>query len=234
MADFVDTIGRYGRGNIDLNNRIVVHNPDGSISTERSFSTNIDGLEVLLPTVINGVIVSEDEAIDYYFETGQYLGKFNTVEEAEEYAERLHERQDWYYNRRVQRSVYFEINGTDISKYIQAKGIKWTRNDIDSAKAGRNLAGTMNRGRVCMKVKLEVKLIPMKQYVATRKPVGELDVTDILNLINPEYVILHYADPLFGERSVKFYSNNVPATVCVEDSDGDLLWDEISFPLVER
>ena len=93
------TTGQYGRGNINLNNRQVVHNPDGSISTERSFSTNIDGMEVLLPTVINGRIVSEDEAIQHYFDNGEHLGKFQTVEEAEEYAEQLHNRQDWYYNR---------------------------------------------------------------------------------------------------------------------------------------
>ena len=95
-----DTTGRYGRGNIDLNNRKVVRNRDGSISTERSFSVNIDGKETLLPTVINGKIVSEDEAIDYYFQTGLHLGRFDTVEEAEDYAEKLHNRQDWYYNQR--------------------------------------------------------------------------------------------------------------------------------------
>ena len=96
--DYNDTIGRYGQGNIDLNNRIVVHNSDGSISTEISFSTNIDGYEVLLPTVINGQIVSEEEAINHYISTGEYLGRFSTVSEAESYAEALHNRQDWYYH----------------------------------------------------------------------------------------------------------------------------------------
>ena len=96
--DYNDTIGRYGQGNIDLNNRIVVHNNDGSISTEISFSTNIDGYEVLLPTVINGQIVSEEEAINHYISTGEYLGRFSTVSEAESYAEALHNRQDWYYH----------------------------------------------------------------------------------------------------------------------------------------
>ena len=95
-----DTTGRYGRGNIDLNKRQVVHNRDGSISTERSFSVNIDGKETLLPTVINGKVVDEDTAINHYFRTGEHLGRFDTVEEAEEYAEQLHNRQDWYYNRK--------------------------------------------------------------------------------------------------------------------------------------
>ncbi len=93
-----DTTGQWGRGNINLNKRQVVHNSDGTISTERSFSVNIDGKEVLLPTVIDGKIVSEEEAIRHYEKTGQYLGKFNTVKEAEEYAEKLHKRQEWYYS----------------------------------------------------------------------------------------------------------------------------------------
>lgn len=96
-----DSTGQYGAGNIDLNNRQVVQNDDGSISTERSFSfyDEDSGKEVLVPTVIDGRIVSEDEAIDHYYETGEYLGMFDTPEEADEYAERLHNRQDWYYNR---------------------------------------------------------------------------------------------------------------------------------------
>jgi hypothetical protein len=95
-----DTTGQFGRGNIDLNNRKVVRNKDGSISTERSFSVNIDGKETLLPTVVDGRIVSEDEANDHYMKTGEHLGQFDTVEEAEAYAEELHNRQDWYYNHR--------------------------------------------------------------------------------------------------------------------------------------
>ena len=57
------TLGQYGAGNIDLYNRPVLHNDDGSISTVESFSVNIDGIEVLLPSIINGERVSEEEAI---------------------------------------------------------------------------------------------------------------------------------------------------------------------------
>jgi len=99
---YANTTGKLmGKGNIDLNNRKVVHNEDGSISTEisMSFYDEETGKEVLIPTVIDGKIVDDDTAIDHYYETGEYLGRFDTPEEAEEYAERLHERQDWYYNR---------------------------------------------------------------------------------------------------------------------------------------
>ena len=95
-----DTTGRYGKGNIDLNNRKVVSNPDGSISTERSFSfwDDDEKKEILIPQVVDGKVVSEDEAIDHYYETGEYLGKFNDWREADAYAQQLHERNEWYYD----------------------------------------------------------------------------------------------------------------------------------------
>lgn len=92
------SLGQFGAGNIDLTMRPRVKNPDGSISTVLSFSTNIDGKEVLLPLVSDdGRIVSEDEAIRDYERTGRYLGKFNTPEEADAYAERLHNEQESIY-----------------------------------------------------------------------------------------------------------------------------------------
>ena len=92
------TNSKYGLGNIDLINRPIVKNEDGSISTIRSMSfQDENGKEVLIPTVVNGKIVSDDEAIQHYYQTGEYLGKFNTIEEANSYAELLHEQQEKLY-----------------------------------------------------------------------------------------------------------------------------------------
>lgn len=94
------SLGQFGAGNIDLTKRPRVKNADGSVSTVLSFSTNIDGKEVLLPLVSDdGRVVSEDEAIRDYEQTGRYLGKFNTPEEADAYAERLHNEQESMYAR---------------------------------------------------------------------------------------------------------------------------------------
>ena len=84
-------------GNINLNSRQVVVNDDDTISTECSFSVEIDGLEVLLPTIINGKIVSEEEAIESFLHTGEHLGMFSSAEAAEIYAFWLHLQQELKY-----------------------------------------------------------------------------------------------------------------------------------------
>lgn len=98
----VGNIGQYGAGNIDLYDRPQYRNANGSISTVDSMSYNIDGQEVLLPTVWNrnGTPYhssNDEEILQRYRDTGEYLGKFSTVEEANDYAEKLHlEQQERY------------------------------------------------------------------------------------------------------------------------------------------
>lgn len=94
--------GQVERGNIDLRTRPVVTNDDGTISTVRSMSFEEDGKEVLVPTVSpDGKLLSDDEAIDLYHRTGQFLGKFDNASNADAYAQALHEAQARYYEGRA-------------------------------------------------------------------------------------------------------------------------------------
>jgi hypothetical protein len=94
-------------GTIDIHARPVVKNDDGSISTVASMSFGTDDGEVLIPTVAadGSRVLSEDEAIDQYFKTGQHLGIFKTPDEATAYAEALHRQQEWEYARPQQQQL---------------------------------------------------------------------------------------------------------------------------------
>ncbi len=83
-------------GNINLFNRPAVKNEDGSISSIRSMSfQDDDGKEVLVPTVTDdGRIVSNEEAVRLYRETGRHLGKFDTPNDATKFANKLHDQQE--------------------------------------------------------------------------------------------------------------------------------------------
>jgi len=99
MADAAPA-GLLKKGNINLADRPVVKNPDGTKSTVRSMSFQDDnGHEILVPTISDdGRVMSPEEAIKQYYDTGKMLGAFATPGEATAYAETLHRQQESLYN----------------------------------------------------------------------------------------------------------------------------------------
>lgn len=86
---------------IDLKQRPLVQNPDGTISTVKSIGVNIDGREILLPTITeDGKMMTgstksiTDQAVAQYKKTGQHLGVFQDARSADAYAKKLSQSQD--------------------------------------------------------------------------------------------------------------------------------------------
>ena len=77
-------------GNLPLDIRYRVKNPDGSISTVRTASIGTDQGEVVIPTVIDGMVVSVEDAIRHFEQTGENFGTFANIDDANSFAEWLH------------------------------------------------------------------------------------------------------------------------------------------------
>jgi hypothetical protein len=90
--DSVYPKGLKRKGNLSPSNFIAeVKNDDGSTSTIRTIGVNFGDGETVIPTVHpDGYIMSDDESIERYKETGESFGTFDTVESAKMYSEQLH------------------------------------------------------------------------------------------------------------------------------------------------
>lgn len=86
-------------GNIDLSKRPVLKNDDGSVSTIETITVSFEPKDkdgklgkpefVVIPTIIDGKRVSEEQAVQHYIKTDQHLGKFASQEDADTYAKGL-------------------------------------------------------------------------------------------------------------------------------------------------
>lgn len=118
--------GLVAPGNIDLAARPVVKNSDGTISTVRSMSfEDKDGKETLIPTVSpDGKILSNEDAIKLYRETGQHLGKFDSPDDATAYAKSLHTQQEKMYAKNAPVPSAASVSAPGVIETVQPVEIK--------------------------------------------------------------------------------------------------------------
>lgn len=133
---------RYGAGNIDLTNRPQYINEDGSVSTVRSIGIQDNGKEVVIPTIAtdekgNAVKLTDEQARQRYYDTGEYLGKFDTREEADNYAQRLHLSQESG-TLPIQRGVFPDLDEKSVIKN------KIIRNNKEIERLTNNVSGGNN------------------------------------------------------------------------------------------
>ena len=101
--------------------------------------------------------------------------------------------------------MVFTIGGVDITPYIAHGGIKWSRNDVDGANAGRvQEDGRMVRDRIATKYRWDI----------TCRPLTAEEQSIVLTAIQPEYIYVTYTDPVTNTvvSNVECYSNNFPST----------------------
>lgn len=95
----------------------VVKNADGTVSTVDTISIEEDGLEVLIPTIVDGSRMTENEAINRYKGTGLHFGKYESIDEANAAASALHGKEE---ERLAQGGDVSSVVSSVISKALDA------------------------------------------------------------------------------------------------------------------
>ena len=117
------------------------------------------------------------------------------------------------------------INGHDYAAYVEELNI--SRNDLDADGSGRDVqTGLMYRTRIATKMKVDVKLLRLRQ------PVHKQLLTDIAEPFYSATVL----DPATGNQTTKtFYTSSVPFGAQRYDKEtGVPFYDGMSFSLTER
>lgn len=112
----------------------------------------------------------------------------------------------------------------DITPYIAWQGISFSRNDIESPKSGRDMAGLMHRGRVAIKEKIEINTVPLTRAQSAM----------IQNLLIVESFPVRITPYPRTNQTETFtmYSNNVKVSYVIHRANGEDI-QTLSFPLVE-
>lgn len=113
------------------------------------------------------------------------------------------------------------INGHDYSRYVERKGVAWSRNDLDSEKTVRTKDGFLRRNKIGTKRKLSYNMVNM-----SRELLAQLDDDLSAATFGATYLDLH------GVMSKSFYCSSFSATLA-ECSGEDSEWDSATFSMTE-
>ena len=116
----------------------------------------------------------------------------------------------------------FLIDGVDFTNFILSGGIKWSRNDIDASKSGRNKIGEMKRKRITTKRKLSVSCRDLT-----------MSMMQALNAaLDHETIDVTYLDPIDGQITRTFYGSSVEGTTLISQN-GETIWQGTTFSITE-
>lgn len=109
----------------------------------------------------------------------------------------------------------------DFTQFLTERGMTVTASDIESNIT--TLDGTTNRGRIATKRKIN----------AVCHALNSNDTSTVMKILSHEYVSVRYLDPEFGMSIRTMFVKERPAAFRKRRGN-DVLWDGISFTLIER
>ena len=204
-------------GNIDLTQRPIRMNDDGGASTVRSASINENGKEVLIPTIgQNGEDLNMDQAVELYRRTGQNLGRYNSVGEANQAAQNIHDSEQ---RRLGQQGPTREQIKQDTLGYFVNKYSNSPNPDGDAAEA-RSIATAAEQGLQRINAlagfnKTQTRQQIMDRLIADGRPLSQREA--IMEQLDP---VLDAKEKSVNDELFNFYNSAYNDRVRVGDYAG--------------
>ena len=122
--------------------------------------------------------------------------------------------------------MIFTINGFDLVPFLPESGVHWQWNGVDGPETGRTMDANMHRDFIGFKARCDVECLWMSKE----------DCVRLHNYIMPVFVtvITDTIPWISGTVTKTMYSNNGKSALVTEYTDGTKLYNDISFPLIER
>ena len=122
-------------------------------------------------------------------------------------------------------SVTWSSHWFDITPWIAYQGLTFSRNDVDSPDAGRDMSGYMHRGRVGVKEKMNITTVQLTRAQSSK----------LQTLLYPETIQVRVTPyPRTNtSHTMSMYTNNVKTTYVIHRENGEDL-QSLTFPLIEN
>jgi hypothetical protein len=227
--------GMVTKPTLDINKPIAsVKNQDGTISTVRTIGVNINGKEMLIPTVHpDGYIMSNDEAVERYKNTGEHFGEFDSPESSTKFAINLHNEHeskfvgtkdkqiDQHRPQNVDDDTWMDIKNR-VSKFLGDYTPLGAVPKMVAGYAGEAMQKEGSQVKEAMSVKSRLENIDFayKDLADTMKSaVGDKEAENTLktkqNKLNDEVV------GILKERGIEAYNDSGKLMVVTKDKDGN-------------
>ena len=124
-------------------NRPSYKNKEGKTVSEAKITVGFDDGEYVLPTVIDGKQLTEEQAIQEFERTGLHMGKYKNTQEAVEASKKRTEFYNYAANPKVKKPVVKPTVSADNTRVVRkfAKGGTWTRKEGQNPNGGLNAKG---------------------------------------------------------------------------------------------
>ena len=114
-----------------------------------------------------------------------------------------------------------KVNGVAV---YDPSTMSWGLQDVSDSQSGRTTDAVMHKNRIAQKEKIELSWSGLTK----------IEISEILQAFNPEYIMLTYHNPLLNQEVTKEYYVGDRSSVVWKWQVNNEIYEKVSFNCIER